>query len=118
MSTRTAAAGWAHQHNIIAGDPDLHHLPHAPDLVKRMICPMCGRVVGCLPSHAMTTIEAPSTELTALSQAAQAFGARMIGIVNDGAIALLCSIGHQTGLFDTLAGLPAATSARSPTPPV
>ena len=57
-------------------------------------------------SLGMTTLETPSTDL------ADAFGARMVGIVNDAAIALLCSIGHQTGLFDTLAELPPATSAQ------
>ena len=35
----------------------------------------------------------------------------MLGIVNDGAIALLLSIGHQTGLFDRMASLAPATSA-------
>lgn len=44
------------------------------------------------------------------AEAANAFAARMLGILNDGAIALLTSTGHQTGLFDTLAGLPPATS--------
>jgi hypothetical protein len=34
------------------------------------------------------------------------FAHRMIGIVNDGAIALLMSIGHRTGLFDVLADRP------------
>lgn len=34
----------------------------------------------------------------------------LIRILNDGAIAVLTSIGHQTGLFETLADLPAATS--------
>jgi Rv2258c-like winged HTH domain len=35
---------------------------------------------------------------------------RMIGILNDGAIVVLGAIGHQTGLFDAMAALPAATS--------
>ena len=34
----------------------------------------------------------------------------MIQILNDGAINVLGSIGHQLGLFDTLATLPWATS--------
>jgi len=41
---------------------------------------------------------------------AEAFAERMLAIVNDGALALMTSIGHRTGLFDTLATLPAATS--------
>ena len=35
---------------------------------------------------------------------------RLVQILNDGAIAVLASLGHQTGLFDTLADLPPATS--------
>ena len=36
---------------------------------------------------------------------AEAFAERMLGIVNDAAIALMTSIGHRTGLFDAMAGL-------------
>jgi SAM-dependent methyltransferase len=36
----------------------------------------------------------------------------VIGILNDGAICLLAGIGHELGLFDTLAGLPPATSTQ------
>src|SRR5690349_21682972 len=35
----------------------------------------------------------------------------MLGVVNDAAVALLLSIGHQTGLFDRMATLASATSA-------
>jgi len=41
---------------------------------------------------------------------AEAFAGRMLGVLNDACIALLGSIGHQTGLFDKLAGLPPSTS--------
>lgn len=41
---------------------------------------------------------------------AEKFGRRMSGVMNDGMLALLMSIGHQVGLFDTLAKLPPATS--------
>ncbi|GAA3277883.1 methyltransferase domain-containing protein [Paenarthrobacter aurescens] len=37
--------------------------------------------------------------------------ARMIGILNDSSIALLIGVGHQTGLFETLKALPAASSS-------
>jgi SAM-dependent methyltransferase len=40
----------------------------------------------------------------------EAFGERMQGILNDAALALMTSIGHQVGLFDTLARRPAMTS--------
>jgi 2-polyprenyl-3-methyl-5-hydroxy-6-metoxy-1,4-benzoquinol methylase len=39
------------------------------------------------------------------------FSAQITGILNGGALALMTSIGHRTGLFDTLALLPPADSA-------
>ncbi len=41
---------------------------------------------------------------------AEAFQARMLDVLNGGALALMTSIGHQTGLFDALAGRPPVTS--------
>ncbi len=38
------------------------------------------------------------------------FGEKMVGVMNTAAIALMTSIGHQTGLFDTMAGLSTTTS--------
>lgn len=38
------------------------------------------------------------------------FAGRMLGVVNDATLALMTSIGHQTGLFDAMADLPPATS--------
>ena len=38
------------------------------------------------------------------------FGAQMAAFINGGAAALMLSIGHQTGLFDVMAGLPLSTS--------
>ena len=35
---------------------------------------------------------------------AEAFAGRMVGIVNDAMLGLMMSIGHRTGLFDTMAG--------------
>src|ERR671911_198050 len=43
-------------------------------------------------------------------QKAEAFAERMIGTLNEGAIAVMTSIGHRTGLFDTMSGLPFSTS--------
>ncbi|MGE5692758.1 MAG: transcriptional regulator, partial [Candidatus Zixiibacteriota bacterium] len=50
-------------------------------------------------------------EETKMAQALQpdkkeAFAQRMVGILNDSSLALMMSIGHQTGLFDTMAKLP------------
>jgi 2-polyprenyl-3-methyl-5-hydroxy-6-metoxy-1,4-benzoquinol methylase len=44
------------------------------------------------------------------STKSEAFAGRMLGILNDGALALMISIGHRAGLFDTMSGLPPATS--------
>ena len=41
---------------------------------------------------------------------ADIFADKMLGILNDGALALMISIGHRTGLFDTMAKLPPSTS--------
>src|SRR3954466_10081313 len=40
---------------------------------------------------------------------ADTFGERMLDILNSAAIALMTSIGHQVGLFDTIASQPAMT---------
>ena len=41
---------------------------------------------------------------------AEEFAGQMLSVLNGAALALMTSIGHQTGLFDTMAGLPPATS--------
>ncbi len=43
---------------------------------------------------------------------AEEFADRMVGVLNEGSIALMTSIGHRTGLFDTMAGLPPSTSGQ------
>ena len=51
------------------------------------------------------------TQATSAEQAAaDSFASRMVNIMNDAAVALLVSIGHQTLLFDVLATLPPASS--------
>jgi hypothetical protein len=42
----------------------------------------------------------------------EAFAGRMLDVYNNTSIALMTSIGHQVGLFDTLAELPPSTSQR------
>jgi SAM-dependent methyltransferase len=58
----------------------------------------------------MTTLQERATELD--EAALEAFADRIIGVLNDGCTALLTSIGHQTGLFGTLAATGPATSGQ------
>jgi SAM-dependent methyltransferase len=44
------------------------------------------------------------------TERSEAFAERLLGILNNGALALMTSIGHRTGLFDAMSNLPAATS--------
>ena len=55
----------------------------------------------------MTTVELPAQPDAA---AVEAFGDRMVGILNEACTALMTSIGHQTGLFEALAERSPATS--------
>jgi hypothetical protein len=41
---------------------------------------------------------------------AEAFGGRLVGTLNQGALCLMLSIGHRTGLFDVMRELPPSTS--------
>ena len=43
---------------------------------------------------------------------AEAFAGQMLGLFNGAMLSLMVSIGHQTGLFDRMAGLPPSTSAQ------
>ena len=40
----------------------------------------------------------------------EAFGGHALDILNKGAVAVMMSVGHRTGLFEAMAGLPASTS--------
>jgi SAM-dependent methyltransferase len=42
---------------------------------------------------------------------AEEFNGRMAAMIEQGAVAVMVSIGHRTGLFDTMAAMPPATSA-------
>jgi ubiquinone/menaquinone biosynthesis C-methylase UbiE len=41
---------------------------------------------------------------------AEAFGAQMVGMLNNSILAVMTSVGHRTGLFDKMASLPPSTS--------
>ncbi len=59
----------------------------------------------------MTTLEPAPAETPEAVDPEEVAG-RVVGILNDGAICLLISIGHELGLFETLASLPPASSAQ------
>lgn len=49
--------------------------------------------------------------MTMMNDTTEEFAERMVGAIDAASLAILLSIGHQTKLFDTLAGLPPATSS-------
>jgi ubiquinone/menaquinone biosynthesis C-methylase UbiE len=51
-----------------------------------------------------------TTDATFDSTRAEAFAGRVLSALNDGALCLMISVGHRTGLFDAMSTLPAATS--------
>jgi 2-polyprenyl-3-methyl-5-hydroxy-6-metoxy-1,4-benzoquinol methylase len=53
----------------------------------------------------MTTTELDSGRV-------EEFAGRMVGVLNSSMLGLMTSVGHRTGLFDTLAELPPSTSAQ------
>jgi 2-polyprenyl-3-methyl-5-hydroxy-6-metoxy-1,4-benzoquinol methylase len=59
----------------------------------------------------MTTLDTASPQAPGTAEPEEVAD-RVVGILNDGAICVLASIGHELGLFETLATLPPATSAQ------
>lgn len=53
-----------------------------------------------------------TTDLGIHADTTEEFAGRIVGAIDSAALAILLSIGHQTKLFDTLAGLPPATSTQ------
>jgi 2-polyprenyl-3-methyl-5-hydroxy-6-metoxy-1,4-benzoquinol methylase len=49
--------------------------------------------------------------MTTLEESAGQFAERMVGLIDSASLAVLVSIGHQTGLFDTLASMPPSSSS-------
>ncbi|MDQ3782910.1 MAG: hypothetical protein M3349_08255 [Actinomycetota bacterium] len=74
-----------------------------------------GAVVLVMKEAAMAVIQQAIQVTDSASPAfdaarAEAFGGRMVGALNGASLVLMTSLGHQVGLFDSLAGLPPATS--------
>src|SRR5687768_11396907 len=64
------------------------------------------------PGTDTTTTATAVTDPTTVQADPDAVVERLLQILDDGAICVLGSIGHEVGLFDTLASLPPATSAQ------
>ncbi len=60
----------------------------------------------------MTTVETAPTRTDIETIDPEEVAGRVIKILNDGAICVLAAIGHELGIFETLNGLPPATSAQ------
>jgi SAM-dependent methyltransferase len=58
----------------------------------------------------MTVSTFQTEEVSVHEAAVEAAAQRLVGILNDSSAAILASIGHQTGLFEAMAALPAASS--------
>ena len=64
----------------------------------------------------MSTAQTSATDAAAATETAidfdavEVFAGRMLGVIADASTALTLSIGHRTGLFDALQGLPPSTS--------
>jgi 2-polyprenyl-3-methyl-5-hydroxy-6-metoxy-1,4-benzoquinol methylase len=56
------------------------------------------------------TATTTATEPTFDQGRSEAFSGRLVGMLNDAALSMMISIGHRTGLFDTLATLPPSTT--------
>jgi ubiquinone/menaquinone biosynthesis C-methylase UbiE len=55
-------------------------------------------------------MSAESTQVAVEPATAEAFAGRLVSALNDGALCLMVSVGHRTGLFDVMSQSPPATS--------
>jgi SAM-dependent methyltransferase len=60
-----------------------------------------------VPSPSVTVDTSSDTSPESIEE----FGARMVSTLDSASLAILLSVGHQTGLLDTMAGLPPSSSA-------
>lgn len=65
-------------------------------------------IVEDIPPH----ITGPATPTPLDQTRAEAFAARMLGVINGGALALMTSVGHRAGLFDAMRDLRPSTSVQ------
>ncbi len=64
-----------------------------------------------MTTETVTTTSPEATGAGPDPEAIEQFAGSLFGTLSTGSTALMVSLGHRTGLFDTMAGLPAATSA-------
>lgn len=58
-------------------------------------------------SRDLTVADGAEPEASAVEE----FAGQLLGVINSGMLTLMISIGHRAGLFDTMSGMPAASSA-------
>lgn len=57
------------------------------------------------------SLEVPAQPGPPEAEAVEAFADELLGVLNSGALTLMISLGHRSGLFDVMSGLPPADSA-------
>src|SRR5665213_2072178 len=72
---------------------------------------LLSEAIHCAAGRPPIKLGVASVNVTAL-ETAEEFAGRMVTAIDGASLAILLSIGHQTGLLDTMAGLGAATSAQ------
>jgi 2-polyprenyl-3-methyl-5-hydroxy-6-metoxy-1,4-benzoquinol methylase len=93
----------------------LENVPALPDFISDLICIL---LIASAEYYFNTQmiISSPSEKNMTVNEIdrekANAFADKMIDILNKGALALMCSIGHRTKLFDVMSDLPPSTSAQ------
>ena len=73
---------------------------------------------GIIGGDKMIAQEVTHTTPEPMQISSEAFAEKLLGMLNGAALALMISIGHRTGLFDAMAGLPPVdVASRSPAAP-
>src|SRR5262245_49381649 len=107
--------GWSPCKNSTAR-PD-HARGRPPRLISRMARHYHPRSLMQAPAALVARpgrkiVMSTATQDSAFDAAkAEAFAGRFLEAVNHGALCLMAAVGHRTGLFDAMSGLPPSTSA-------
>ena len=86
-----------------------------PDLTRRAVLLSCLGAMASTRHAGAASTQGPWSVAAPLPFAVQeiypaAFADRIVGMLNEAALSMMTSIGHRTGLFDTMAAMPASTT--------